>query len=332
MQNSPLNLQSLCVRVEKLERQNRLLKRAILAIFLLPAAIVVMGQAHPARTIEAEQFILRDAQGRQKLTIGTPRVSGVAVDLTPDEPALWIAGNNGVDRAILTSGGLRFSDDKGRALGSYLANRNQSAAHASASDTIEGRSFVLREPNGVKRAELAVVNANPIFRFFDSNEKVKAVLSANGYTIFGTGMRTFGKGKESIQAPNHSMSLGPYGLDFSDEHGKAVITLGGVGNPTAPSILPSLQLFDSDEKSRLELSGRSDFGPSIYLNDDAGKARVSLGLTSLGPYVIVNDSEGFTAELGSTSLVTPRTGEQHKSSAASLVLFGKDGKVLWSAP
>ena len=63
-----------------------------------------------------------------------------------------------------------------------------------------------------------------------------------------------------------------------------------------------------------------------------GKSRVSLGLTSMGPFIVANDSEGFSAELGSTSLVTTRTGEQHKSSAASLVLFGKDGKVLWSAP
>jgi len=31
-------------------------------------------------------------------------------------------------------------------------------------------------------------------------------------------------------------------------------------------------------------------------------------------------------------LVMPRTGEKRKTSAALLVLFGKDGKVLWSAP
>ena len=53
---------------------------------------------------------------------------------------------------------------------------------------------------------------------------------------------------------------------------------------------------------------------------------------SLEPLIVVNDPEGFSAQLGSVDLVTPRTGEQHKTSAASLVLFGKDSKVLWSAP
>ncbi len=38
------------------------------------------------------------------------------------------------------------------------------------------------------------------------------------------------------------------------------------------------------------------------------------------------------AKIGSTELETPRTGETHKTSAASVVLFGKDGKALWTAP
>jgi hypothetical protein len=31
-------------------------------------------------------------------------------------------------------------------------------------------------------------------------------------------------------------------------------------------------------------------------------------------------------------MVTPRTGETHKTSAASLVLFDKDKNVIWKAP
>jgi hypothetical protein len=44
------------------------------------------------------------------------------------------------------------------------------------------------------------------------------------------------------------------------------------------------------------------------------------------------DENGFEAELGRTDLVTPRTGETQKRSAASLVLFGKDKNVIWKAP
>jgi hypothetical protein len=54
--------------------------------------------------------------------------------------------------------------------------------------------------------------------------------------------------------------------------------------------------------------------------------------TSEGPSVRLIDKEGFQAALGTSPLVTMKTGETHQTSAASVVLFGKDKKVLWSAP
>ena len=47
----------------------------------------------------------------------------------------------------------------------------------------------------------------------------------------------------------------------------------------------------------------------------------------------VTDSEGFEAALGvSPPLVTPRTGQTHKTSAAALVLFDKNKNVIWQVP
>jgi len=46
----------------------------------------------------------------------------------------------------------------------------------------------------------------------------------------------------------------------------------------------------------------------------------------------LSDSQGYQTAIGSTDLSTPRTGETHKTSAASVVLIGKDKRVLWSAP
>jgi hypothetical protein len=46
----------------------------------------------------------------------------------------------------------------------------------------------------------------------------------------------------------------------------------------------------------------------------------------------VFDDQGFEAALGTAELVTPRTGEMHKTSAASLVLFDKAKNVVWKAP
>jgi hypothetical protein len=51
-----------------------------------------------------------------------------------------------------------------------------------------------------------------------------------------------------------------------------------------------------------------------------------------GPSLQLRGKDGFETDLGVTSLVTITTGESHTTSAASIVVFGKDKKVLWSAP
>jgi hypothetical protein len=50
-----------------------------------------------------------------------------------------------------------------------------------------------------------------------------------------------------------------------------------------------------------------------------------------GP-VIVSDERWFQAVLGQACLQTPHRGETHVTSAASLVLFDKDRKVIWKEP
>lgn len=121
MELTGTEFESLQMRVQRLERQNCWMKRAGGGVLLLLAVVVTMGQSRQPRTVEAEQFILRDTQGRVRLTIGTPRVSGAALDTGSDEPALWLIDTNGTDRAILTGDGLRFADEKARPLRSYTA-------------------------------------------------------------------------------------------------------------------------------------------------------------------------------------------------------------------
>jgi hypothetical protein len=57
------------------------------------------------------------------------------------------------------------------------------------------------------RAELAVLNAGPILRFFDPKGAVTAIVSANGYDIFGTKTMTVGTGQQSTQVPVARMNL-----------------------------------------------------------------------------------------------------------------------------
>jgi hypothetical protein len=167
MQSSTSDVQSLTARIEKLEKQNRIYKRVGLALLLLPAAVVAMGQARPNRTLEAQTFVVRDS-------------------------------------------------------------------------------------TGTKRIELGMDDNSPMLR-------------------------------------------------FSDAHGKTHIAL-----------------VESD---------RSSLGPRIELSGEQDRVRLSLGLIREQPHIVVNDGQGFSAQLGSTpDLVDVRTG------AASLILWDKDGKVLWLAP
>ncbi|HYB62585.1 MAG TPA: hypothetical protein VEH50_14035 [Methylomirabilota bacterium] len=225
MESQVSDLQALADRVEKLERQNRWFKRGGLALALIASCLFVMAQVAPIRTIEADDFILKDSKG-------------------------------------------------------------------------------------MKRAELSVPSANPVLRFFDSGGNVNALVGANGYIMFGSGTRTYpGQGNESFRVPITKVSLTSSGLFFADQKGSAVIQLGGLESPGAPALVPHLTFFDSSEQPR-----------------------VDLGINSSSPYLNLTDGDGFSAQLGSSDLITPSTGEKHKTSAASLVLFGKDGKVLWSAP
>jgi hypothetical protein len=57
------NLECLAARVTKLETQNRRLKCTGAALAVLVAALAVMGQAQPARIIDANEFVLKDKSG-----------------------------------------------------------------------------------------------------------------------------------------------------------------------------------------------------------------------------------------------------------------------------
>ncbi len=59
--------EGLACRLERMERENRRLKRVGVAVLAALAAVVLMAQANPpkvAKVIEAERFVLQDAAGK----------------------------------------------------------------------------------------------------------------------------------------------------------------------------------------------------------------------------------------------------------------------------
>ncbi len=61
---------SVLERLETLEKQNRRLKRAGLVVMVLAGATLRIGQAKPQWKVEAERFVLMDANGKVRAELG----------------------------------------------------------------------------------------------------------------------------------------------------------------------------------------------------------------------------------------------------------------------
>jgi hypothetical protein len=119
------------------------------------------------------------------------------------------------------------------------------------------------------------------------------------------------------------------GLTLYDAAGKtrAILTLHADGSP-------SLYLSDGTEKLRASLGVAANGSPRLSLLDAAVQTRADLGVLPDGsPALYLYDAAGKArATLGCTTLEVVKTGEARKRAESSLVLFDKDGKVIWEAP
>ena len=87
--------------------------------------------------------------------------------------------------------------------------------------------------------------------------------------------------------------------------------------------------------SGLYLYGGPSVGPLGISPTGYGTQELDLYVTQDGdPAISLSDAKGFSMALGSTDLVTARTGETHHTSAASIAMFGKgkEHRVIWQAP
>jgi len=109
-------------RVGELEQENRRLRVVGTAMAVLFIALLLIGAANKPRTIEAEKIVLLDSHSRARITIGTPKFAGAAIETGTDDPIIWLTDENGTDRAILSSEGLRFANEKGKPLVSITSD------------------------------------------------------------------------------------------------------------------------------------------------------------------------------------------------------------------
>jgi len=167
------------------------------------------------------------------------------------------------------------------------------ATQGKVAKVIEAEKFVLRDAEGKPRARLESLPSGLVrLALLDKNENIQSVL--------GVGV---GRPSLVLAGRNNKTILTTSFLSIS---GKSRLTLA-----VLPSGAQSLVLTDNTKRTRAELGIEVDGSSTFGLFDRTGTAR---------------------AVLGSISLANEETGMIEKRPESSLVLFGKDGKAIWSAP
>ena len=146
-------------------------------------------------------------------------------------------------------------------------------------------------------------------------------------------------------------------LLLKDSSGKVRMRLSVQDQDLGSDGFPKMVFLDAKGNTSLELDGSIHglFGGTVGINDEQGqrvstwfadgslggvfwlsnghpRGNGSSGVALLPGSVEVTDQEGFEATVGVEDLVTPHTGESHKTSAASVVLFDSKKNVIWKAP
>lgn len=312
MSSQETALEEVRVRLVKLERQNRRLKQMGAVALIAAASLFLMGQASSKKTVEANEFILRDDSSnvRARLSMNVP--AGAAPGF-PAGPQLVLFDEKGKERVKLMAvagwdAGLMLYDAEGRNRGSFTESDAFDIGPVLMLLDKKGNLQTRLRGHEVLTGEIATVQVEAReFIMKDDSGNVRARLAMD-------------------RGPTATTDAGPQ-MVLLDASGKERVKLAAAGRDAG---LIGLTLYDTEGRSRgsfLEIDPL-DIGPILMLQDKNGNTGTSLNYGQ----VHVSDEEGFAASLGATELITPRTGETHKTSAASLVLFDKNKNVLWKAP
>ena len=185
------------------------------------------------------------------------------------------------------------------------------------SRVLEAEKFVLKDAAGLVRGQISSFEGNALLTLYGpQGAKVRGAMAEIGAGPTGPFILLTDEEMNVVDLSSHN---GVSNLKVVDKNGNKLMMLaGGSGGG-------SLAFLTPDQKLEAAISA-SPSGSSVLVSGD--HSLVVLDGNSLA----INDTEGFSAQLGQTQLVTTSTGEKHTTSAASIVLFGKEHKVIWSAP
>lgn len=227
---------------------------------------------------------------------------------------------------------------------------------AQTSRVLEANEFVLKDKSGGVRARLSMEAMNrPTLTFYRDKTHISASLAGgdepfltlsragtNEQVQVGANRTFYGLGlyEEEIRA-GLSVQNGNPGIELFDKSGKPRVAIES-GETGEFILLGKGKESSMWSNSGFMISGKagSSFSIDLDLADQSqsgfgmfgktGSFRLDLG--EEGPSLEIKDKEGYSTTLGRADLVHPTSGRKERTPAASLVLFGKDQKVLWSAP
>jgi len=208
---------------------------------------------------------------------------------------------------------------------------------------IEAEAFTLRDKNGLRRAELIANGEIPGLVLYDENEMPRLMLSANKNRSFLQLADENKKTRMELLANQGISALYLYleGVKYdaafaATKDGSGLVLNDEGGNPRLMLLANKnrsfLQLADENRTDRLMLSAHKDTS-GLVLNDEGGNPRLMLAAGELGSLLRLNDDRGEgRATLGVSSQETNRIGAMTNRPESSLVLYNKEGKVIWQAP
>lgn len=252
------SLAALRPRIEKLERQNQLLRRLGLLGLICAVVAFVSGQAAPptaeSRQVSAQGFQLLDAEGKTR------------GELVMDEgaPLLRLLDAEGRPQAALRGG-------KPAAL--VLYDTTGVARVTTAFDEVEAGVTVF-DKEGRPQLKVAATPQRPALDLFEAGKRRVAVGVAGGDAAAAL-----------LSEQGHPQAMMSVGRDSAGKDTAAFALRDSTGNPqyvvTARKEGSMVSLFDVKEgksNSRLTITA-NEVGAGYFIKDDAGNLRVQLQMS-----------------------------------------------------
>jgi hypothetical protein len=234
-------------RLDRLERESRRWRRAALGAWLAIAALLLLGQGSPRgarppapRAVEAERFVLRNAQGRAGATLGWE---------ADDMPRLVLHDPAGRPRTLLTVG-------SGGAPGLSLLGADGKTVRAALVVGPDGApGLALFDAAGKPRLAAALFHTGGAGGA--GREPAPALVA---YDSAGVVRATFGLRATDVA-----------GLELADGRGAARAVL-----RVQPDGAPDLALRDGEGRGRASLGVLADGTPALNLHGADGRARATM--------------------------------------------------------